>query len=213
MGHVEVIKGIIFKGSEKDIYVHVPTNKEPWIPIVIYDGQFVFDIYPSRHPLGINLQIDMMIKEGKIPPVMLIGIPSEANRMNNLSPWHNDCLDFLKQILIPYIENTYPIRRPYLNIGFSAGGQMAIYLSRYEGVFHGAGAILPIWTPSEHYRLPKFIYPTYIITNSQGEAEKFKAILKENTTVDINRDANHSVDFFREKIPYLIQVLLRHVKV
>jgi predicted alpha/beta superfamily hydrolase len=212
MGHMEIIKDLPFaNGQTRDIYVYTPDTNEPSLLVVVYDGQFVFDLYPTKHPLGINLYADIAIKQGTIPPITIVGIESTADRLYELNPWdHTACKTFLESTVIPLIERQYKVKRPYINIGFSAGGQMAIYMSRYIGLFDMAGAILPLWIPGEHNTPAPYSHFTYIATHSQTDVDIIQNSLKNNVLYEIYPDACHTVDFFRKILPHAIEVLTQH---
>ncbi|GEM_PF-2103782 len=212
MGHMEIIKDLPFpNGDARDIYVYTPDVEDASLLVVIYDGQFVFDLYPTKHPLGINLYADMAIKQGKLPPITIVGIESTADRLNELNPWdHHTCQTFLSGTVLPIVEKQYKVKRPYINIGFSAGGQVAIYMSRYAGLFDMAGAILPLWTPGKHEINAIYSRFTYLVVRSQSDANTIKQSLGDNVVYDIYPDAYHTVNFFRQILPHTIEVLVKH---
>ncbi len=212
MGHMEIIKNLPFaNGQTRNIYVYIPDTYGPSLLVVVYDGQFVFDLYPTKHPIGINLYADIAIREGTIPPITIVGIESTADRLNELNPWdHTAYQTFLESTVLPLIEKQYKVKRPYINIGFSAGGQTAIYMSRYIGLFDMAGGILPLWIPGEHNTIAPYSHFTYLAVRSQTEADIILNSLKTNVLYEIYPNAYHTVDFFRKLLPHAIEVLIHH---
>ena len=217
MGHVEIIKDLpisqLGPKDSKDIYVYTPDTKESSILMVIYDSQHVFRLYPTKNFMGINTYVDLKINRGDFPPITIIGISSNYYRLSNLSPWHLHIYqDFMSNTLIPFIERNYNVKRPYINIGFSASGQLAIYMANYTGTFDMAGAIIPLWLPPKFTPSPTYHRFTYIISRNELDVDIIQNTIGKNFLHDILSDVEHDFQHYRKLLPKVIEVLIRHVQ-
>ena len=214
MGHVEIIKNLpINKSGSKDIQVYKPNTKEPSILMVIYDSQYVFRLYPTKTFMGINTYIDLKINRGDYPPITIVGIPSTCHRLSNLSPWRLHIYqDFISDTVIPFIETNYNVRKPYINIGFSASGQLAIYMANYTDMFDMAGAIIPLWFPPKLTPSSTYHCFTYIISRNKLDVDIIQNTIGKTFLYDIFLDVDHDFKHYRKLLPNVIEVLINHVQ-
>ncbi len=213
MGHTEIIKGLIMGNSSRDIYVYVPKGEGPFPLVLTHDGQFIFDMIPSTDYTDIGTAMNILIESGKIEPAIVVSIESTAHRLKTFEPWHHhEYIDFIENSLLPLLKKTYPIKHPFYTIGFSAGGQMALYLTLSKCLFDGVFAILPLWTPPLNINLSCKDKKTYIIVDSEDKKEHIEMYLPTGAHIDIDKGAAHSIEYFRNILPRAIQVLLRDGK-
>lgn len=217
MGHVEIIKNLPMNqlGSEdsKDIYVYTPDTNKPSILMVIYDSQYVFRLYPTKSFMSINTYVDLKINRGDFPPITIVGIASTYYRLSNLSPWQLHIYqDFVSNTVIPFIETNYNVKRPYINIGFSASGQLAIYMANYTGMFDIAGAIIPLWFPPKLTPSPTYHNFTYIIIPNELDVDVIQHTIGKNFLYEIIPDVDHNFQHYRKLLPNVIEVLINHVQ-
>lgn len=122
--------------EERSFYIHVPKDKSKTYPVLyLLDGRSNFDAV-----LAITKHLK---RHGQIPEMIIIGIHN-TNRTLDLTPsamqvsrqgqpipkgtngGGENFTNFLKEELIPYIENTYPTTSHRTLIGHSLGGLFAI---------------------------------------------------------------------------------------
>ncbi len=213
IGHTEIIKGLMLGGTLRDIYVYLPPGTGPFPLILTHDGQFIFDILPSPDHLDIGTIMNSLLESEKVEPVIVVSIESTVHRLKTLEPWHHhEYVDFIENTLLPLLMETYPIRHPFYTVGFSAGGQMALYLTLAKCIFDSAFAILPLWNPPMETNLPCENKEVYILVDSKERKKHLSRYLPTNTHIEVDTNATHSIDYFRNILPHAIQVLMKHEK-
>ena len=109
----------------------------------------------------VDMQLDRLHREGKIPGVIVVGISSaDANRTAEYSPWRwaaapfpegERYVSFLVETLKPAIDRRFRTlggREHTAIMGSSMGGVMALYAGlRHPAVFARVGAFSPLLTP------------------------------------------------------------------
>lgn len=211
IGHTEIIKGLKLGDNPRNIYVYVPHRKGLFPLILTHDGQFTFDIFPFPNHIDIGTTMNTLIENGKIEPAIVVGIESTSHRLKTFEPWHHhEYVDFIKNTILPLLIKTYPIRHPYYTIGFSAGGRMALYLTLAKCLFDSAFAILPLWNPPLDVPLSCPDREVYLLVDSDSNKRHISNYLSANVHIEVDTNATHSIEYFRNILPHAIQVLLRH---
>jgi len=132
-----------FKGTgilHRDVAVWLPPDYESdtskqYPVLYMHDGQNLFD--PATASFGVDWQADetadSLIKQGKIPPMIIVGISSTRNRMieytNNNTGYAY--IKFVATELKPFIDRHYrtiPDREHSYTGGSSAGGLISFML-------------------------------------------------------------------------------------
>ncbi|MBI5763156.1 MAG: hypothetical protein HZA51_06495 [Planctomycetes bacterium] len=134
--------------------------------LYMHDGQNLFDAGSSF--IGVEWQVDetveRLIKEGKIPPIIVVGIYNNAERMNEYTPTRDaerkagghgeKYARFVIEEVKPFIDKTYrtrPGREDTAVAGSSLGGLISLYMGVEHGdVFSKCGVISPalMWDES-----------------------------------------------------------------
>lgn len=150
--------------NERTLVVYVPPGyekekSERYPVLYMHDGQNLFDAGSSF--LGVEWQVDetveRLIKEGKIPPIIVVGIYNNAERMNEYTPTRDAArkagghgvmyAQFVIEEVKPYIDKTYrtkPGREDTAVAGSSLGGLISLYMGVEHGdVFSKVGVISP----------------------------------------------------------------------
>jgi predicted alpha/beta superfamily hydrolase len=165
-GNVQLIKGFHSEvlGNDRNIVVYLPPMyvQEPQrrFPVLyMHDGQNLFDRATSA--FGIEWEADetaeRLIRAGTVEPLIIVGIYTEANRMNELSDTYSEEFGgggkaalygrFLVEELKPYIDKTYRTNpdRAHTGVGGSSlGGYVSLYLlEQHPAVFSRVAAVSP----------------------------------------------------------------------
>ncbi len=136
-----------------------PTRDARYPVLYMHDGQNLFDAGSSF--IGVEWQVDetveRLIKEGKIPPIIVVGIYNNAERMNEYTPTRDagrkgggrgeKYARFVIEEVKPFIDKTYrtkPGREDTAVAGSSLGGLISLYMGVEHGdVFSKVGVISP----------------------------------------------------------------------
>jgi predicted alpha/beta superfamily hydrolase len=149
--------------NDRTIIVYLPpgynTHADQRYPVLyMHDGNNVFDARTSF--AGVEWAADetaeRLIESGKIPPLIIVGIYNNADRMAEYTPFkdarngggNGDAyLAFIVETLKPFIDQTYRTRPERENTGIagsSLGGLISLYAPyRYPNVFGRAAALSP----------------------------------------------------------------------
>lgn len=150
--------------NERTLVVYVPPGyekekSERYPVLYMHDGQNLFDAGSSF--IGVEWQADetveRLIKEGKIPPIIVVGIYNNAERMNEYTPTRDagrqgggrgaKYARFVIEEVKPFIDKTYrtkPGREDTAIAGSSLGGLISLYMGVEHGdVFSKVGVISP----------------------------------------------------------------------
>lgn len=130
-------------GNERRIWVYTPPGydpdtREPYALVILFDAPVSLTTIPAP------TIADNLIAEGRIPPVILLGIDSlsQESRMRELM-CHQPFADFLAHEALPWARARYPITADPARValaGQSAGGVAAAFVAlRYPSLF---GAVL-----------------------------------------------------------------------
>ncbi len=125
------------------------------------DGQNVFDAAASANgEWHADETVDRLIRERKLPPMILVAIANTSDRMNEYTPVKDERLKiggkgalyarFVVEELKPFIDTTYrtrPGRQNTAVIGSSLGGLIAMEMTlNHPEVFGLCGAVSPsVW--------------------------------------------------------------------
>lgn len=150
--------------NERTLVVYVPPGydkekSERYPVLYMHDGQNLFDAGSSF--IGVEWKVDetveRLIKEGKIPPIIVVGIYNNAERMNEYTPTRDaerkaggrgaKYARFVIEEVKPFIDKTYrtkPGREDTAIAGSSLGGLISLYMGMEHGdVFSKVGVISP----------------------------------------------------------------------
>lgn len=156
-GTVAYHKNFEFKGlASRNVIVWLPKEYEAEptrrFPVIyMHDGQNLFD--PATASFGVDWQADetadSLIRLSKTEPIIMVGIYSSAERMQEYIPGEKSKL-YMQGIvnsLKPFIDKTYrtkPQREYTATWGSSAGGTISFMLSwHYPNVFSKAACFSP----------------------------------------------------------------------
>jgi len=136
---------------------------ESYPVLYMHDGQNIID--PKTSSFGVDWQVDetcdSLIKMGKIPPVIIVGISNTADRSLDYSPGTkgNAYMNFIINTLKPFIDNTYRTKPDRLHTfvgGSSMGGLISMMLVwEHSDVFFGAICMSPAFQYQDFDYVPK----------------------------------------------------------
>jgi len=124
-------------------YDENPTTRYP----VLYmsDGQNLFDprIANTGVDWGVDEAVVRLVEQGVIPPIIVVGAWSTADRGTEYSPWHDapDYARFLTDELMPRVNQEFRTLIGPENtavMGSSMGGLLSFYLVTYHPDVFGA---------------------------------------------------------------------------
>ena len=163
---------------DRNLYVYLPpgyeANKDARYPVLyMHDGQNVFD--QATNPLGgdewrADETAEKLIKDGKIEPLIIVGICNTDQRMNEytwsadpqrkLGGWGEKYVKFVADDVKPFIDKTYrtkPDRANTAAAGSSLGATISLEMCRARAdTFGKCAALSPsLWWASGD--LPKRI--------------------------------------------------------
>lgn len=153
-----------FLNNERTLIVYVPPlydarPDERYPVLYMHDGQNLFDAATSF--AGVEWQADetaeRLIRAGKIPPILIVGIYNNADRINEYTPWLDKRQQqggrgekyarFVVEEVKPFIDSTYrskPGREHTAVAGSSLGGLISLYVAtKHPDTFSKAGVISP----------------------------------------------------------------------
>lgn len=148
--------------QERTIRIFVPDDVAgPFQVLYMYDGQNLFDKKTSSFGdiWDMETQVNRLMKAGLIPPLMVVGIDSTRERLDEYSPFDNSFFyktmsdeyrvphyghltnRFIVDELMHYININYHTLQSYNHIaGSSLGGLMALHAGlSYPKKFRGIG--------------------------------------------------------------------------
>jgi glycosidase/predicted alpha/beta superfamily hydrolase len=151
-------------GNDRNLVVYLPPmyDKEPdrRFPVLyMHDGQNLFD--RATATFGVEWEADetaeRLIRSGTIEPLIIVGIYTEANRLDELSDTYSEKYGrggkaalygrFLAEELKPFIDKTYRTKPGRADTGVggsSLGGYASLYLfEQYPEVFSRIAAVSP----------------------------------------------------------------------
>jgi len=131
----------------RPIYVYLPEaaerNRRKKFPVIYcQDGQNIWDDPHCCFGHGgwyLNQIVDELAEDGKIEPVILVGIPNSDERYRDYTPRRSfdNCnghpyADFLCDVVKPYVEQNFPAKKRREDVallGSSLGGLVALWLA------------------------------------------------------------------------------------
>lgn len=152
----------------RDVIVWLPPDydkdlSKKYAVLYMHDGQNLFD--PKTSSFGTDWQVDetcdSLIKMGKIPPVIVVGINNTADRSLDYSPGTKGTayMNFIIHKLKPMIDSTYrtlPDRKHTFVGGSSMGGLISMMLVwEHPEVFYGAICMSPAFQYQDFDYVPK----------------------------------------------------------
>ena len=171
-----VVGRLIYWTDVSSAYLGPTRHIEIWLPpgydddpsarypvLYMHDGQNLFD--PRIANTGIDWGVDeavvRLVGKGAIPPIIVVGVWSTAERGPEYSPWHRapDYARFLIEELMPRVDNEFrTVAGPeYTAVaGSSMGGLLSFYLVTYHpDVFGACGCV------STHFPLSEAMVAQY----------------------------------------------------
>ncbi len=156
-------------GNERNLIVYLP---EPYdcepdrrFPVLyMQDGQNIFDRATSAFGIewGVDETAQTLIRSNKVEPLIIVGIYTEANRINELTDTYSTkhgnggkaplYAKFLVDEVKPLIDKTYRTKPDRANTGVggsSLGGLVSLFLiEKYPEVFSRCAAVSPalLWS-------------------------------------------------------------------
>jgi enterochelin esterase-like enzyme len=145
-------------------------NVEVWLPpgydadsatrypvLYMSDGQNLFDprIANTGVDWGVDEAVVRLVRQGTIPPVIVVGVWSTAERGAEYSPWHGAprYARFLIEELMPRVDREFRTLTGPANtavMGSSMGGLLSYYLvTNHPGVFGSCGCLSTAFVLSE----------------------------------------------------------------
>lgn len=167
---------------DRDVIVWLPPNydketSKKYAVLYMHDGQNIID--PKTSSFGVDWQVDescgSLIKLGKIPPVIVVGMNSTADRSldYSLGTKGTAYMNFIVDKVKPMIDSTYstnPDRKHTFVGGSSMGGLISMMLVwEHAEVFSGAICMSPAFQYKNFDYIPK-------ITNYKGKKKMLKSI-------------------------------------
>lgn len=165
-GNVRPVRGFHSEvlGNDRNLVVYLPPmyDKDPdrRFPVLyMHDGQNLFD--RATAAFGVEWEADetaeRLIRSGTIEPLIIVGIYTEANRLDELSDTYSEKYGgggkaalygrFLVEELKPFIDKTYRTKPGRADTGVggsSLGGYVSLYLfEQYSDVFSRVAAVSP----------------------------------------------------------------------
>jgi predicted alpha/beta superfamily hydrolase len=162
-----------FLPRPRTLTVYVPSgyDLEPgrrYPVFYLHDGQNLFDAETSFAGVswGCDETAERLIRNGEIPPVILVGVGNTADRLREYGAkragrertgdWSRDYGRFLVEEVKPFIDRDYrtlPGREHTAVGGSSMGGLISLNLCKwYPGVFGLCGALSPsLWWDGESF--------------------------------------------------------------
>jgi len=122
---------------ERAAEIFAPQTQPPeggWPFLVVTDGDLagteVFDVHDT---------IRRLVHEGRVPPTVVIAIPSQVERNSELSARATAFADFVADVVLPAVENEVPLATAGNILGYSFGGLAAVIAGvertdRFRGV-------------------------------------------------------------------------------
>ena len=156
LGRLEYWKNVPSK------FLNATRHVEIWLPpgydenstnrydvLYMHDGQNLFDprIANTGVDWGVDEAIVRCVKEGRIQPVIVVGIWNTNQRLREYSPWHSgtNYAKFLIEELMPQVNQKFRTRtgpKHTVVMGSSLGGLISFWLCyKYPEAF-GSGACL-----------------------------------------------------------------------
>ena len=165
-GNIKLIRNFRSEvlGNERNLIVYLPEayDREPdrRFPVLyMHDGQNIFDRATSAfgREWGVDETAQALIRSNKVEPLIIVGIYTEANRVDELTDTHSKkygaggkaplYANFLVDEVKPFIDKTYRTKPDRENTGVggsSLGGLVSLFLvERYPEVFSRCAAVSP----------------------------------------------------------------------
>lgn len=128
-------------------YDDSPTTRYP--VLYMHDGQNLFDprIANTGVDWGVDEAVVRLVRQGAIPPIIVVGVWNSARRTLEYSPWHDApaYARFLIEELKPRVDAQFRTATGPGNtavMGSSMGGLLSFYLvSRHPDVFGACGCL------------------------------------------------------------------------
>jgi len=181
--------------------------------IYMHDGQNLFDSATSfSGEWNVDEILDSLYKYHNFSCIVVGVYNGENQRLNELSPWHNDSLNvggdgdkyakFIVKTLKPFIDSHYRTlidRENTAIMGSSMGGLMSLYLAlQYPDVFGKAAIFSPsLWfSPKAFEMIQKYnlkkIQKIYLISGAkEGEQTVYNTLKADSLLRSVGFDENY----------------------
>jgi predicted alpha/beta superfamily hydrolase len=181
--------------------------------IYMHDGQNLFDSATSfSGEWKVDEILDSLYKYHNFSCIVVGIYNGENQRLNELSPWHNDSLNiggdgdkyakFIVKTLKPFIDSHYRTlidRENTVIMGSSMGGLMSLYLAlQYPDVFGKAAIFSPsLWfSPKAFEMIQKYnlkkVQKIYLISGAkEGEQTVYNTLKADSLLRSVGFDENY----------------------
>lgn len=157
-----VLGRLVYWTDVRSAFLRRPRHVEVWLPpgyddsasarypvLYMHDGENLFDprIANTGVDWGVDESVVRLAERGSIPPVIVVGVWSSADRGAEYSPWHGAprYARFLIEELMPRVNATFRTLtgpRHTAVMGSSMGGLLSFYLvRRHPDVFGACGCL------------------------------------------------------------------------
>jgi enterochelin esterase-like enzyme len=144
----------------RPLYVYLPeaaahARRRKFPVIYCQDGQNIWDDPHCCFGHGgwyLNRIVDQLAREGKMEPVILVGIPNSDQRYREYAPGRSyfdiaghSYASYVRDVVKPHIEKTFPARRTAKDnavLGSSLGGLVALWMAHHMPDVFGKAACL-----------------------------------------------------------------------
>ena len=153
---------LVYWTDVRSAHLGPPRTVEVWLPpgydtdsttrypvLYMHDGQNLFDprIANTGTDWGVDEAVVRLVRRGTIPPVIVVGAWSTAERAPEYSPWHRapDYARFLIDEMMPRVNAAFRTLTGPANtavMGSSMGGLLSFYLvTHHPDVFGACGCV------------------------------------------------------------------------
>jgi predicted alpha/beta superfamily hydrolase len=157
-----VLGRLVYWTDVRSAYLRLPRHVEIWLPpgydssrtrrypvLYMSDGQNLFDprIANTGVDWGVDEAVVRLVRQGAIPPIIVVGVWNTADRGSEYSPWQGaaDYARFLISELMPRVNQEFRTLtgpRHTAVMGSSMGGLLSFYLvAHHPDVFHACGCM------------------------------------------------------------------------
>jgi glycosidase len=174
-----------FLGPTRHIEVWLPpgydSSSARYPVLYMHDGQNLFDprIANTGIDWGVDEAVTRLVERGHIPPIIVVGVWSTAERGREYSPWHNasSYARFLREELMPRVNREFRALTGPENtavMGSSMGGLLSFYLvTHHPEAFGSCGCI------STHFPLSEAVFRQVFRAGDPAEADTTPYVVRD----------------------------------
>ena len=203
-------------GRKRTIRMYFPpdySSGKRFPVIYMHDGQNLFDDATAfSGEWKVDEILDSLYKYNRFSCIVVGIYNGEGQRMNELSPWHNDSLNlggdgdkyakFIVKTLKPFIDSHYRTltdRENTVIMGSSMGGLMSLYMAlEYPEIFGKAGIFSPsLWFSPKIFEMMqkhklKMLQKFYLISGAkEGNQTVYNTLKADSVLRSIGFDENY----------------------